>query len=167
MTRHRAPLDTIVAAVTALCAVPVGTVAAIFAWKAFATPADPWALVVFLATAGLLLATWGTSPTAFRVEPGRIVVERPFGEIAYPLTGLVEVKPFEKWGRAIRVGNGGLFGITGWFWSTTLGWFSVHARKVRGAVLLRWPDRKVVVMPEDADRFVRDVERFVPKTGGM
>ena len=160
MTRQRAPLDTIVVVITASCAVPVGTVAA---WQAFRTPACGWAIVLFAATVGLLLGTWGTSPTAYLDDPGRLVVERPFGEIAYPLAGLVEVKLFERWGLAVRVGNGGLFGITGWFWTRALGWFRVHGRKVRGAVLLRWPDQTVVVMPEDPGRFIPDVERFATK----
>lgn len=167
MTRHRAPFDAVVQAVTAICVVPVGAIAAMFAWRAFATPADGWALVIFLATAGLLLGTWGTSPTGYRVDPGRLVVERPFGEIVYPLAGLAEVKPFERWGLTVRVGNGGLFGITGWFWNRTLGWFRVHGRRARGPVSLRWPDRTVVVMPDDPARFIEDVERFLPKTGGM
>jgi hypothetical protein len=163
VTRHRAPLDGIVLAVTALCAIPVGAIAAVIAWRTLTTPADGWAIVVFVAAAGLLFGTWATSPTAYRVEPDRLVVERPLGEIVYPLAGLATVTPHERWGLAIRVGNGGLFGITGWFWSRSLGWFRVHARKVRGAVLLRWPDRRVVVMPEDRDAFIRDVERFAPK----
>jgi hypothetical protein len=167
LIRHRAPLDAIVLIVTALAAIPVGAIAVLFAWRAVTTPTDGGAIAISTAMVALLVATWGTSPTAYRLEPGRLVVERPLGEIPYPLAGLVEATPQDGLGLAVRVGNGGLFGITGWFWSRRLGWFRVHARKVRGGVVLRWPDRIVMVMPEDAGRFVRDVDRFARNLGAV
>jgi hypothetical protein len=168
MTRHRAPFDAIVLAATVLSAVVLGGVVVLFAFRMVGPVGDGAAILIGALTAGILLGAWGTSPTAYRVEAGRIVVERPFGEIAYPLPGLVDVKPFDRAGFAIRVfGNGGLFGVTGWFWSRKLGWFRAHGRKARGAVSLHWPDRTVVLMPEERERFIADVERFAPKRGGV
>lgn len=160
MTRHPAPFDALILGVTVVSVVPLAIVAGVFGRRALAAPGHVLDVAVLVATAGLVLGSWGTSPTAYRVEPGRLVVERPVGEIVYPLTGLVDVEPFQRWGFTIRVGNGGLFGVTGWFWNRTLGWFRVHGRKACGAVLLRWPDHAAVVMPEDPARFIDDVGRF-------
>jgi len=160
VSRHRAPFDAVVLAVTVLAAAPVGVVVAVCVARAVADPADAPALVIAAAVGALLATTWATSARAYRLEPGRLVVERPAGEIVYPLAGLVEARPYGRLGLAIRLGNGGLFGISGWYWSRELGWFRVHARKVGGAVLLRWPDRAVVVMPEEPEGFVADVARF-------
>jgi hypothetical protein len=74
-----------------------------------------------------------------------------------PLEGLVAVTGEPEGLRgAVRVfGNGGLFGISGWFWSRRLGRFRAYATDPGRVVLLRYRDgRKVVVTPGDVQHFV-------------
>ena len=52
-------------------------------------------------------------------------------------------------------GNGGLFGITGWFWNRRFGRFRAYATDPGRVVLLRYRDgRKIVVTPHDVQQFI-------------
>jgi len=74
-----------------------------------------------------------------------------------PLDGLVAVtgEPEGLRGALRTFGNGGLFGISGWFWSRRLGAFRAYATDPERVVLLRYHDgRKVIVTPDDVQHFV-------------
>lgn len=65
-------------------------------------------------------------------------------------------------GRAWRVlGNGGLFGFTGWYRNSRLGRFRVYATNPSLAVVLKFPQQIVVVTPEDPQGFVDDIADLV------
>ena len=60
--------------------------------------------------------------------------------------------------RSVRVGNGGVFSFSGWFWNRTHGWVRAVATDAgERCVLLTAPDRKWVVSPDDPPRFVETV----------
>jgi hypothetical protein len=75
------------------------------------------------------------------------------------LTNLVDAKidpqAIEKSSRVW--GNGGLFSFTGSFRNSRLGTFQVYATDPDRAVVLRLPERTVVVTPDDPDRFIHAV----------
>jgi len=74
-----------------------------------------------------------------------------------PLAGLVAVtgEPEGLRGTVRLFGNGGLFGISGWFWNRRLGRFRAYATDPARVVLLRYRDgRKVVVTPGDVQHFI-------------
>ena len=54
-------------------------------------------------------------------------------------------------------GNGGMFSFTGWFWSKKLGRFRAYATNLNCTVVLRWEKRTVVVSPDNAVEFVREL----------
>ncbi len=61
---------------------------------------------------------------------------------------------------SLRVGNGGFFCFSGWFWNRKLGWYRLFATDPRRAVLLRFADRKVVVTPDDPELFARHLKQL-------
>lgn len=59
---------------------------------------------------------------------------------------------------AVRIfGNGGLFAFSGLFRSRQLGKFRAYVTDPARAVVLRFPDRVVVVSPSDPERFAREI----------
>jgi hypothetical protein len=74
-----------------------------------------------------------------------------------PLADLLAVtgEPEGLRGSVRLFGNGGLFGISGWFWNRRIGRFRAYATDPGRAVLLRYRDgRKVVVTPDDVQHFI-------------
>ena len=74
-----------------------------------------------------------------------------------PLAGLAAVsgEPQGLQGSLRVFGNGGLFGISGWFWNRRFGRFRAYATDPDRAVLLRYRDgRKVLVTPHDVQHFI-------------
>jgi hypothetical protein len=74
-----------------------------------------------------------------------------------PLAGLAAVtgEPEGLRGSLRLFGNGGLFGISGWFWNRRMGRFRAYATDPGRAVLLRYRDgRKVLVTPHDVQHFI-------------
>jgi cytochrome bd-type quinol oxidase subunit 1 len=56
---------------------------------------------------------------------------------------------------AIRlVGNYGLFSYTGFYWSKKLGFYRVYATDPDRAVVLRYPNRTIVITPHDPQAFI-------------
>jgi len=74
-----------------------------------------------------------------------------------PLAGLVAVtgEPDGLDGSLRLLGNGGLFGISGWFWNRRIGGFRAYATDPGRVVLLRYRNgKKVVVTPHDVQHFI-------------
>jgi hypothetical protein len=93
----------------------------------------------------------------YTVTEASIRVRRLLWSTPLPLEGLVAVTGEPEGLRgAVRVfGNGGLFGISGWFWSRRLGRFRAYATDPGRVVLLRYRDgRKIVLTPGDVQHFI-------------
>ena len=54
-------------------------------------------------------------------------------------------------------GNGGMFSISGWFWSKKLGFFRAYATNLNCTVILRWEKRTAVLSPDNAVEFVQEL----------
>jgi len=87
----------------------------------------------------------------------QIEVERLGWSTVLPFAGLAAVsgEPQGLQGSLRLFGNGGLFGISGWFWNRRIGRFRAYATDPERAVLLRYRDgRKVLVTPHDVQHFI-------------
>jgi hypothetical protein len=87
----------------------------------------------------------------------QIEVRRLGWSTVLPLAGLAAVsgEPQGLQGSLRLFGNGGLFGISGWFWNRRIGRFRAYATDPERAVLLRYRDgRKVLVTPHDVQHFI-------------
>ena len=54
-------------------------------------------------------------------------------------------------------GNGGLFSYSGWFYSPRIGSYEAYGTKPQQAVVLRFPEKTIVLTPDQPDRFVSRV----------
>ena len=92
----------------------------------------------------------------YRLTDDAIAVRRGLGEVRLPLAGLRSVTgDVDAMRGSVRVfGNGGLFSITGRYWSRKLGWYRAFATDPSRAVVLRYPDRTIVITPHDPQHFI-------------
>jgi hypothetical protein len=101
-----------------------------------------------------------------------IEVRRLGWRTVLPLAGLVAVtgEPEGLRGSLRVFGNGGLFGISGWYWNRRIGRFRAYATDPDRAVLLRYKDvTKVMVTPDDVQHFivrVRTLAKLSSERGG-
>jgi hypothetical protein len=112
--------------------------------------------------------SWGWAPRGYDVDGERLVVKRPLGSVTLPLASLQEATAaeYDDLGWVLRTfGNGGLFGWYGRFHSSGLGHHRWYASRRSGLVVLRWPDRTVVISPDDRERFLAALP--VPHTVGL
>jgi hypothetical protein len=110
------------------------------------------ALPLFILIASLPFMVRGYAITGAAIQVRRLMWSSPL-----PLEGLVAVTGEPEGLRgAVRIfGNGGLFGISGWFWSRRLGRFRAYATDPGRVVLLRYRDgKKVIVTPGDVQHFI-------------
>ena len=96
-----------------------------------------------------------------------IAVRRLGWSTVLPLAGLIAVtgEPEGLRGSVRLFGNGGLFGITGWFWNRKFGRFRAYATDPSRAVLLHYQaGKKVMVTPSDVQQFIVRVRTLAKMT---
>ncbi len=107
-----------------------------------------------------LVVLFGALPFMVRgyaLTESHIEVRRLGWSSVLPLAGLIGVtgEPEGLRGSVRLFGNGGLFGISGWFWNRRIGRFRAYATDPARVVLLRYRDgTKVVVTPHDVQHFI-------------
>ena len=108
----------------------------------------------------LIAATALFTVRGYRLEGRVLLVDRLLWSTRVPLEGLqrVEAAP-DAMRRSIRLfGNGGLFAIAGWYRNRRLGSFRALATDPARSVVLHFPSRRIVVTPDDPQRFAQVVE---------
>ncbi|GMU63522.1 MAG: hypothetical protein AMXMBFR34_52850 [Myxococcaceae bacterium] len=103
-------------------------------------------------------------PRRFTLEPGALVLEYPVRAKRIPLRGLTAAEGMgaeelrARFGRALRVGVGGLFGGFGWLY-TSKGWVELDISRTDGLVLLTFEGRiPLLVSPEAPAGFIAAVQ---------
>ena len=94
----------------------------------------------------------------YTVTPDAILIHRLFWATSLPLAGLqsAEFEPrVMRW--SIRCGNGGVFSITGFYWSKRLSGYRAFVTDLRRTVVLRYTGRTVVVSPSSPEEFVQEL----------
>ena len=120
----------------------------------------------FLVVAGLLLVPMASVlfvVLGYEVVGGSLRVQRLLWTDSIPLASLssVDRDPTLTAGSWRLCGNGGLFSFTGWFRSKALGTYRAYVTDFGRTVVLRFHDRRtVVVSPEDPAAFVDAVRRL-------
>ncbi|MGB3542439.1 PH domain-containing protein [Rubrivirga sp.] len=94
------------------------------------------------------------------VETDAVVIQRPGWETRLELRDLedVEVDPDAMRFAFRTFGIGGPFAFVGRYRSGRVGGFTAYATDRSRSVVLRWPDKTVVVTPDDPETFVAAVE---------
>lgn len=118
----------------------------------------------------VLLAALPFMVRGYVLTERHIEVRRLGWSTVLPLAGLVAVtgEPQGLSGSLRLFGNGGLFGITGWFWNRRFGRFRAYATDPCRVVLLRYRDgKKVVVTPHDVQHFIVRVRTLAKMNGEL
>ncbi|MBN9689658.1 MAG: hypothetical protein J0M24_05415 [Verrucomicrobia bacterium] len=118
--------------------------------------------LTFLFVVLIFGGTAGFAVRGYRLVPGGLEIQRPGWTTRISLAGLsqVEKAPGMFQGFGIKVGNGGFLGFVGWFWTHSEGWFRAWVTDPKRAIRLRFPDRVVVVSPDDPDAFLVALQRL-------
>jgi hypothetical protein len=119
-----------------------------------------WTLMLFP-----LLIVAGAAPFMVRgytVTDGAVIIHRLGWSYHLELASLlsVEADPSAMKGSIRLAGNGGLFAFCGWFRNSKLGVYRAFCTDVAHAVVLRFPDRTVVVTPDQPEKFVQAVKEL-------
>ena len=96
----------------------------------------------------------------YRIIENQLIIQRIGWQSTIDLTDLksAEVNP-QAMSKSLRlIGNGGLFCFAGLFRNKLLGKYRAFASNPRNAVILRFPNRTVVVTPEDPESFAEMIE---------
>jgi len=116
-----------------------------------------------IVSASSLLLIGGTALftiRGYRLEGRHLLVDRLLWSTRISLEELraAEVVP-EAMRRSVRLfGNGGLFAFVGWFRNRRLGTYRAFATDPARSVVLRFPNRRIVVTPDDPQRFAEVLE---------
>ncbi len=120
-------------------------------WLWFLTSVLP----LLLLAGGLLFTVRG-----YRLEPGRLLVQRLLWSTPIDLAGLREARHDpEAMKRSLRLfGNGGMFAIAGLFSNQKLGRYRAFATDPKNSVVLDFGERRVVVTPGRPEVLVTQLE---------
>ena len=103
---------------------------------------------------------------SYSIEPNTLAIQRLMWTTRLPLSGLqsAELIPGAM-RRSLRLcGNGGLFSFTGWYRSRALGNYRAFVTDLTQTVVLRFPQRTIVVSPEKPGQFVAEISQFAFRT---
>ncbi len=92
----------------------------------------------------------------YRLQENQLIIQRLGWQTTIELEDLIsaEANPHAM-SKSIRLfGNGGLFSFSGLFRNKLLGKYRAFATSPRNSVVLRFPNRTIVVTPEDPESFV-------------
>lgn len=106
-----------------------------------------------------LIGSTGFRIRSYELTSDNLAIHFGLGNKVYPLTGLQEARIVETpFAQARRVmGIGGLWCFYGQFRSADFGTFSAYAADQSRGVLLSWPDKKILVAPNNAEQFLQKV----------
>jgi PH (Pleckstrin Homology) domain-containing protein len=128
-----------------------------------------WRAAMVAVPLAVLLGSLPFMVRGYILTDEHIEVRRLGWSTVLPLAGLVAVsgEPEGLRGSVRLFGNGGLFGISGWFWNRRIGRFRAYATDPGRVVLLRYRDgRKVVVTPHDVQHFIVRLRTLAKTQGG-
>jgi hypothetical protein len=97
----------------------------------------------------------------YRLVGGELLVEFLFRTARFPLAGLISATADpEAMRHAWKIyGNDGLGSVSGRFRSKRLGAFRAYLTDAERAVVLRWPDRCLVISPDQPTYFIEAVRK--------
>jgi hypothetical protein len=166
VSRFRAPWSTALKVVSGLGTLLLTGVAAALVGS---DPPEGTPRAVTTAIAALLVAVVAVaallSVRGYVLTPGALLVERLFWRTSLPLHDIRSARRApELLRRSVRMfGNGGLFSFSGLFAGSRVGRYRAFATDPRRAVLLEFPDRKVLVTPESPSAFLEALSKLHPE----
>ena len=111
----------------------------------------------------IVAASLASCVRGYTLTEDAITVRRGIGATRLPLAGLRSVtgEVDAMLGSWRLTGNDGFFAITGRYWNKTLGWHRAFATDLSRAVVLRYPNRIIVITPHDPQHFIMRARTFL------
>ncbi|MGI9191868.1 MAG: PH domain-containing protein [Chitinophagaceae bacterium] len=113
----------------------------------------------------IILFTWLYSPYAYSVTQDAVLVHRKMGNFTIPIKDIKVVNTLDKkaMGWPVRLmGNGGLFGYTGWYTSSPQGRMRWFVRQQKNyVVIIMNNERKYVLSPNEPQALVDAITPFI------
>ncbi len=101
------------------------------------------------------------SPRFYEISGDKLIIIYRFGQKEFrPVEGCRLITEERQFG--IRLwGNGGLFSASGIFWNRSYGIFYAYvtASGQQGFVMVETPEKKIVISPENPQKFVRECQK--------
>ncbi len=115
-----------------------------------------WTITLIGMPIAILFAAAPTMVLGYRLTEHEIQIKRLGWMTTLPLATLVSVegKADAMQGSIRFLGNGGLFPLTGLFWNRQLKLYRAYATDPSRAVILRYPNRIIVITPHDPQHFI-------------
>ncbi len=117
------------------------------------------ALIVALYIAMYLLKTLSIS-----VDDYAVTINRKMKPVTIPFSEISSIRKVADMRFAIRtLGNGGVFGYTGYFYKKGIGsmlWYCTQ--RTNYMLIEKTNGKKIVITPDDADGFIKDMEQAHP-----
>lgn len=120
--------------------------------------------VIAIVPAVILILSILFMVTGYAVSSSELTIQRPLWATEIPLSCLQRVSLDPAiCNKSVRIfGNGGLYGFTGLYQNSRLGRYRLFATDIARSVVLRFPDRTVVITPAAPDAFVEHMRRAFP-----
>lgn len=121
-------------------------------------------LGIALALVASLLGSILFAVTGYAVEGNALHIERPIFSTRVSLDGLERLwlDPSACQGSLRLFGNGGLYSFTGLYRNKKLGVYRLFGTDLRRCVVLRLPQRVVVITPAAPEAFIEHLQRVFP-----
>jgi hypothetical protein len=159
-----APVGRRVRLVSWFCSILVGglaivALAVVMGSRASVRPIWPAVLAPVVTTAIMVSVAWFSQVRGYLLTKDELLVHRRNRETRFTLDGLQSVSvDREAMAWSVKIfGNDGLGAITGRFRNKRLGAYQAFVTDRTRAVVLRWPDRCLVVSPDRPDEFAAAV----------
>jgi hypothetical protein len=101
----------------------------------------------------------------YSISEGKLLIHRLGWSSTYKLENLESVKfePNITIGSIRAFGVGGFFGYVGKFRSKDLGSYEAYVTDEDNSVLLEFQDKKIVVSPDEPEKFTEEMKNYVKK----
>jgi hypothetical protein len=102
----------------------------------------------------------------YEVSAGEISIRRLGWVKRIPLTGISSVTcdPLGLRGATKIIGNDGYLAMIGWFKSKKMGFFRAFVTDGSRVVILKWPDKTILISPDDPETFIQSLEALIGRT---
>jgi hypothetical protein len=162
---YKATLDNLAKIVTIICTILFSIIIASMIWQSKGDLDLTYIAIITLILFTYILS-YSFSPKNYSITDENLIINRLFSNKEIKLSSIQKVQELNndelKW--SLRTfGVGGLFGYFGKFWVGKLGSMIWYATKRNNAVLIESGSKKIIVTPDDQEKFVNELKSKIAK----
>jgi hypothetical protein len=139
------------------------TIPLVLNFSAMGTGAIPFALFGPVLIVVLYISMYLLKTLSIRVDEYAITIDRKVKPVIIPFSEISSIRKVDDMRFAIRTfGNGGVFGYTGYFYKKGIGSMVWYCTQRTNYILIETNGKKIVITPDDADGFLKDIAAANP-----